>query len=93
MAVAGVIQNVDIIDLFLLTNTRIMRRAGTRHVRGWKDVRSTLVETLKERGHLEDLDLYWRQILERVLQKWDWREGTGFVCLRIATNIGLLLTR
>ena len=28
MAVAGVIQNVDIIDLFLLTNTRIMRWAG-----------------------------------------------------------------
>jgi hypothetical protein len=51
------------------------------------------LESLKERGYLEDLDLYWRQILERILQKWDRRQWTGFVCLRIATNMGLLLTK
>jgi hypothetical protein len=29
------------------------------------------LESLKERGHLEDLVLYWRQIPKRILQKWD----------------------
>jgi len=42
------------------------------------------LDSLKEKGHLEDLDLYWKQILKRILQKWDRRE---------CTNIGLLLTR
>jgi hypothetical protein len=40
---------------------------------------------LKERGHLEDLDVDWRNILKWILKKWEWRLWTEF---RIGTYMG-----
>jgi len=47
---------------------------------------------LKERGHLKDLGVGKRIILQHILQKYDWRMWTGLLWLRLGTGGGLLLT-
>jgi len=46
-----------------------------------------------ERGHLEDLSIGGRIILERIFNKWDREAWTGSICFRIGTGVELLPTR
>jgi hypothetical protein len=51
------------------------------------------LENLKGRGHLEDLDVDGKMILERILRKYGGKMLTGFIWLRIWTSGGSLSTR
>jgi hypothetical protein len=56
------------------------------------EVRNTKfwLEDLKGRGHLEDIGVDERIILEWILEKQDGKVWTGFIWLRIVTIGGLL---
>jgi hypothetical protein len=46
------------------------------------------LESLKGRGHSEDIGVGGRIILKWISGKWDWTVGTGFIWLRIGTSGG-----
>jgi hypothetical protein len=48
------------------------------------------VGTLRERDHLEDIDLDGRIILKWIFKKWDGGAWTGLMWLRIGTGGRLL---
>jgi hypothetical protein len=48
------------------------------------------MESLKGRGHLEDLGIEEMIILKFILRNWGLRVWIGFIWLRIWTNGGLL---
>jgi hypothetical protein len=50
-------------------------------------------ENLKGRGHLENLGIDDRLILEWILGKYGWKVWTGCIWLRIGTSGGILRTR
>jgi hypothetical protein len=50
-------------------------------------------EGLNERDHQEDIDVGWRLILKRILEKYEGVACTGFVSHRIETSGGHLCTR
>jgi hypothetical protein len=65
-----------------------MGGAGSRH--GRREMKTFLLENLKERDHSEDTRVDEKKILERVLWKWDGKVWTGCNWLRIGSSDGLL---
>jgi hypothetical protein len=45
---------------------------------------------LRDKDHLEDLDIDGRIILKYIFHKYDWRAWTGLIWIRIGTGGGLL---
>jgi hypothetical protein len=54
-----------------------------KHTKFW-------LENLKERDHLEDIGIDGKVILEWILGKWDGKEWSGYIWLRIGTTGRLL---
>jgi hypothetical protein len=55
-----------------------------------RNVHGTSVENLKGRDHLEDLSVNANIILKWIIRKWNRRECTGYIWLRIWTSVRLL---
>jgi hypothetical protein len=65
---------------------------GGLHITHGRDLNAYKIwlEKTKGKDHSEDLGVDGRIISEWVLRKWGGKAWTGFVCLRIGTNGGLL---
>jgi hypothetical protein len=77
-----------------ITAIKSRRMSWAEHVACMGEARNAyniLVGNLKDRGHLEDLNVDRRIILEWILETQDGKLWTGFIWVRIETSSGLFV--